>query len=65
MKHELDVIGMDCDVQPPLGGCELKLPGFTIAPPPYMQPPLGGCELKPQLVQGFDDGAGAAAFGRL
>ncbi len=33
-------------VQPPSGGCELKLQSQSNRAPVHSQPPSGGCELK-------------------
>ena len=41
----------DLAVQPPLGGCVLKLAPLHHRHKWVVQPPLGGCVLKPRAVK--------------
>ncbi len=52
-------------MQPPSGGCVLKLFAFSIKFISLWQPPSGGCVLKQQPVQQPVQAQAAAAFGRL
>ena len=52
-------------MQPPSGGCVLKLtyPDFSLFS--FTQPPSGGCVLKQRCVADAVEQMKAAAFGRL
>ena len=53
------------DLQPPSGGCVLKLLFGIAFIPPVEQPPSGGCVLKRTLILVTARITQAAAFGRL
>ena len=52
-------------MQPPSGGCVLKLNSFIHYKIPFWQPPSGGCVLQHQMVLKNKARKQAAAFGRL
>ena len=52
-------------LQPPSGGCVLKLFRFRFSFCHIFQPPSGGCVLKHEQKAMRGGGGGPAAFGRL
>ena len=65
LKHYVDAERALEQIQPPLGGCVLKLILFDLYQPLMLQPPLGGCVLKPFFKVGFAGIQRPAAFRRL
>jgi len=56
---------LSLSLQPPSGGCVLKLRRVSGNKKSPRQPPSGGCVLKPNSSQYYKGSITAAAFGRL
>ena len=65
LKHFMFTERENDGIQPPLGGCVLKLPKNLKAVIMKCQPPLGGCVLKHSYREAHEIKESPAAFRRL